>query len=229
MVASPGTTRPVRTLLVRHLSRCIGALKCGVARRAALGDDAAGPKRDLEMLEEFEQSLPPKLRLALIWPLGLLAVLLVAFSLASSFRAGYRQLLGDLTTAAVNLNRTAAIAAFESAHRHAIVSGISEEYFYAGAAMIVAWSAILVIVPLLPAFAVNRQLLAPLAGPEACGFPALDARPVHDVQLDLIAYLLLLPAVAVFGTEALFFAFSYGNADTTTQVAYWALGECWLL
>jgi hypothetical protein len=88
----------VRTLLVRHLSRCVSALKCSVARRAALGDDAAGPKRDLEMLEEFEQSVPPKLRLALIWPLGLLGVLLVAYSLATFSRARFSQLLGDLRT-----------------------------------------------------------------------------------------------------------------------------------
>ena len=192
----------VRTLLVRHLSRCVSALKCGVAGRVALGDDAAGPKRDLEMLERFEQSLPTRLRLALIWPLGLLGVLLVAFSLANFSGLGFRKLLGDLTTAAVNLNRTAAIAAFQSAHRYALVNHMPEAKFFAEAAMIVAWSAALVIVPLLPAFAAKRQLLAPLAGLEARGFAALGARTVHDVQLDLIAYLLLLPAVALLGIFA---------------------------
>jgi hypothetical protein len=50
----------VRILLVRHLSRCVSALKCSVARGAALGDDAAGPKRDLEMLERFEQLAGPR-------------------------------------------------------------------------------------------------------------------------------------------------------------------------
>ena len=193
----------VRTLLVRHLSRCVSALKCGVAGRVALGDDAAGPKRDLEMLERFEQSLPTRLRLALIWPLGLLGVLLVAFGLANFSGLGFRKLLGDLTTAAVNLNRTAAIAAFQSAHRYALVNHMPEAKFFAEAAMIVAWSAALVIVPLLPAFAAKRQLLAPLAGLEARGFAALGARTVHDVQLDLIAYLLLLPAVALLGIFAI--------------------------
>ena len=196
----PAPRRLVRILLVRHLSRCVSALKCSVARRAALGDDAAGPKRDLEMLEQFEQSLPPKLRLALIWPVGLLGVLLVAVILANYFGAAYSKLLGDLATAAVNLDRTAAMVAVERAHRRAIVSGVPEEGLYAAAAAVVAWSAMLVIVLLLPAFAAKRQLLAPLAGPEARGFAALDARPVHDVQLDLIAYLLLLPAVALLGT-----------------------------
>ncbi|MGB7871598.1 MAG: hypothetical protein WBM01_25615 [Mycobacterium sp.] len=193
----------VRTLLVRHFSRCVSALKCGVAGRAALGDDAAGPKRDLEMLERFEQSLPTRLRLALIWPLGLLGVLLLAFSLANFSGLGFRKLLGDLTTAAVNLNRTAAIAAFQSAHRYALVNHMPEAKFFAEAAMIVAWSAALVIVPLLPAFAAKRQLLAPLAGLEARGFAALGARTVHDVQLDLIGYLLLLPAVALLGIFAI--------------------------
>jgi hypothetical protein len=189
----------VRTLLVRHLSRCVSALKCSVAGRVALGEDAAGPKRDLEMLERFEQSLPTRLRLALIWPLGLLGVLLVALSLANFSGLGFRKLLGDLTTAAVNLNRTAALAAFQSAHRYALVNHMPQAKFFAEAAMIVAWSAALVIVPLLPAFAAKRQLLAPLAGLEARGFAALGARTVHDVQLDLIAYLLLLPAVALLG------------------------------
>lgn len=193
----------VRTLLVRHLSRCVSALKCGVAGRVALGDDAAGPKRDLEMLERFEQSLPTRLRLAVIWPLGLLGVLLVAFGLANFSGLGFRKLLGDLTTAAVNLNRTAAIAAFQSAHRYALVNHMPQAKFFAEAAMIVAWSAALVIAPLLPAFAAKRQLLAPLAGLEARGFAALGARTVHDVQLDLIAYLLLLPAVALLGIFAI--------------------------
>jgi len=207
----------VRTLLVRHLSRCVSALKCSVGSRAALGGDAAGPKRDLEMLERFEQSLPTRLRLALIWPLGLLGVLLVAYILANFFKAGYSTLLGDLTTAAVNLNRTAAIAAFAGAHRRAQVSGNPEAGLYAGAAMVVTWSAVLVIVALLPAFAVKRQLLARWAGLESCAFAAFGARPVHDVELDLIAYFLQLPTVALFGIVALLY---HGAA----QVAFWALG-----
>jgi hypothetical protein len=208
----------VRTLLVRHLSRCVSALKCSVVRRVALGDDAAGPKSDLEMLERFEQSLPTRLRLALIWPLGLLGVLLVAYSLANFFKAGYSTLLGDLTTAAVNLNRTAAIAAFVSAHRRAQVSG-PEAGLYAGSAILVTWSAVLVIVALLPAFSVKRQLLARSVGLESRGFATLGARPVHDVELDLIAYFLQLPTVAIFGILALLV-----HEGPAAQLVFWALG-----
>jgi hypothetical protein len=214
----------VRALFLHHLSRCVTALKCSVVRRAALDDDAAGPKRDLEMLERFEQSLPTTLRPALIWPLGLLGVLLVAYCLANFFRAGYSGMLGDLTTAAVNLNRTAAIAAFASAHRRAQVSGSpamqSEMESYAGAAMIVSWSAVLVIVALLPAFAVKRQLLAQLSGLESRGFAALGARPVHDVELDLVAYFLQLPTVALTGV----YAFMVVPKGTAAQVFFCALG-----
>ena len=66
------------------------------------------------MLEQFEQSLPPGLRLAVVWPLALIATLLIAYVLANYVMwLPTGRLLGDLTAAAVNLNRQAAIEAFQ--------------------------------------------------------------------------------------------------------------------
>jgi hypothetical protein len=188
-VRVPAPRTLVRAFLVRHVSRCVSTLKRRAARRAALAGDAPGPLRDLKMLEHFEQSLATGLRLALIWPLALLGVLLVAYVLAHFGRAAFSQLLADLTTAAVDLDRGAAIDAFKSAHLGALP--------YLGAAMIIAWSVTLVIVPLLPAFSVKRRLLAQLEEVEAHGFAALGARRVHDFELDLIAQILLAAPIAL--------------------------------
>jgi hypothetical protein len=99
---------------VRHVSRCRSALKHSAARRGALADDAPGPLRDLKMLKQFKQSLPTDVRLAVIAPLTGLGILFFAFILAKFvMKAVYTKLLADLTTAAVTLDRGAALAAFE--------------------------------------------------------------------------------------------------------------------
>ena len=148
----PASRALVRTLVVRHVSRCISALKRSAASRAALAPDAPRPQRDLKMLEQFEQSLPTGPRLSLIWPLALLGTLLVAYILANYvMRFANSKLLGDLTAAAVDLNRRAAIDAFKSAP--------FQLGPYIAAVSIIAWSVTMVIVPLLPAFSVKRRLL----------------------------------------------------------------------
>ncbi|OBA72303.1 hypothetical protein A5641_00750 [Mycobacterium sp. 1554424.7] len=190
-VRVPAPRALARSLVVRHVSRCVCALERCVARRAALADDEAPvPQRDLKMLEQFENSLPPALRLALIWPLALLGTLLVAYILSNfAIQSDSSKLLADLTQASVNLDRRAAIDAFKSAN--------FEPRRYLVAATIIAYSFTLVIVPLLPAFAVKRRLLAQLDGLEAQGFTALGGRRVHDLELDLLAQLVLVIPVAV--------------------------------
>jgi hypothetical protein len=163
-----------------------------VASRAALAADAPGPQGDLKMLEHFEQSLPTGLRLALIWPLALLSTLLVAYILANYvMRFTISRLLADLTSAAVDLNRRAAIDAFKSEPLRAGP--------YVAAVLMIAWSVALVMLPLLPAFSVKRGLLTRLAGLEEHSFAALGARRVYDVELDLVAQLMLVAPVALMG------------------------------
>lgn len=194
----PAPRALVRILVVRHVSRSVDTQMRTLARRVALDDDQPGMQRDLEILEHFEQSLPTGLRVAVIWPVGLLAALVVAYILATvGVAGGSSKLLGDLATASVNLDRKAAVAAFTTAHRAARGSA-DEALLYGFAAAIVALSVLLVMAPLLPAFAVKRRLLAQVARLEEQCFAALGARRVHDIELDLTAQLLMAAPVAFF-------------------------------
>jgi hypothetical protein len=201
-LASPVLRYFTSALFVRYLYRSAGALKSGVMSRIVSGiaDEHCG---DLKMLEKFEESLPSRLRLAFVLPTVSMVVLSVAYLLAWLCNAGYRNLFGDLATAAITVNRTAAIAAFSNAHRLATCQHPLEAYFFAGAALIVALSAILAIVPLLPAFYFIRRTRGDLAAAEASAFDAVDARPAHEIALDLFLRLLLIPAVALLAVAAL--------------------------
>jgi hypothetical protein len=185
----------VSTLLVRHVSRCVSALKRGVGRQVALADDAPESLRDLKMLEQFEQSLPTGVRIAAIAPLALLAILFVAYILNFLFKAGYSTLLGGFMTVALLRDTGAALSVFENDN---VGLGGSEAI-----PMIVAFSATLVIAPLLPAFSVKRRLLRPLAGLETRGFAALGCRRVQDLELDLVTQLFLITPVLVIGVWTL--------------------------
>jgi hypothetical protein len=193
----PAPRALVSVLLVRHVSRCISALKRGAARWGALADDAPGPVRDLKMLKQFKQSLPTGVRLAVIAPLAGLGILFVAFIVANLvIKSHSGKLLADLTTAAFTLDRGAALAAFEKDR--------GEPLMYLGATGIMAQSAILVIALLLPAFSVKRRLLRSLTGLEARGFAALGCRRIQDLELDLVAQLLLVIPVAYVGLVFLY-------------------------
>ncbi|BBX46048.1 hypothetical protein GCM10009641_62210 [Mycobacterium cookii] len=201
-LAFPALRYFVSTLFVRYLYRRVDALKSGVMMLGVVTGAADEQRGNLEMLEQFEQSLPPRRRLALFVAPGLMVVLAVAYLLAWLCHAGYRNLLGDLMAAAISVSRSAAIAAFQNAYRLAVLQHPLEAYFFAGAAMIVAWSAVVAILPLLPAFYVVRRKKAQLADLENSAFSAVGARTVHDVELDLIVRLLLIPAVALLGVAA---------------------------
>jgi hypothetical protein len=189
----------VCTLLVKHVSRCISALKRGGARRVALADDAPGPLRDLKMLEQFEQSLPASVRRAVIVPLALFSILFVAYILANFvFETPESKPLADFATAAFELDRKAALAAVEQ-EKHNIADSF-------GMAIITLLSLMLVSVPLLPAFWVKRRLLRPLAGLEERGFAALGCRRVQDLELDLLAQLAMTAIAALFGSVVFSFA-----------------------
>jgi hypothetical protein len=191
----PAPRALVSILLVRHVSRCVSALKRGGARRGALAD-VPGPLHDLKMLERFEKSLPTGARLAVIAPLALVGILFVAFILTHFvIKSVYSELLGDLTTAAFELDRRAALVAFEKDRGGPLM--------YLGVTAIIAWSATLVIAPLLPAFSVKRRLLRPLAGLEARGFAALGCRRLQDLELDLVAQLLVITPAAIVGALVL--------------------------
>lgn len=123
----------VRALLVRHVSRQAEALRRRCCARTGLATGASAPQEDVAMLEYFERSLPAAFRLRIFAPLALLGTLLAAYILANFVvQASSATLLGDLTTAAVDLDRTAAIEAFDR-------SDLEAGHFF-GAAVLIAWS-----------------------------------------------------------------------------------------
>jgi hypothetical protein len=222
-LASPVLRYFTSALFVRYLYRSADALKSGVMGRIVSGtaDEHSG---DLKMLEKFEESLPSRLRLAFVLPTVSMVVLSVAYLLAWLCNAGYRNLFGDLATAAITVNRTAAIAAFSDAYRLATCQHPLEAYFFAGAALIVALSAILAIVPLLPAFYFVRRARGKLAEAEASAFDAVDARPAHEIELDLFLRLLLIPTVALLAVAALTQAATQPSATKPAIAASVAIG-----
>lgn len=188
----PAPRALVRTLALRHVIRSVAALKRGACRQVAIADDPAAASRNLKIIEHFEQSLSKAPRLAAIATMALIGTLLVAYVLGHYWmQTPSSQLLGDLTSAAFELDRSAALDAFKKHH----LPGS----FYVGGAVVIVWSVALVTLPLLPAFSVKRQLLQAFSGAEARGFAALGARRVYDAELDLLAQLLLVALVAVFG------------------------------
>ena len=90
-LAFPALRYVSAALFVRYLYRCVEALKSGVMRRDVVSDSADDENGDLEVLDHFKQSLPLRPRLALIVPVGLMAVLSIGELLASWCHAGYRQ------------------------------------------------------------------------------------------------------------------------------------------
>jgi hypothetical protein len=188
----------VRALLVRHVSRQAEALRRRCCARTALATGGSASQEDVAMLEYFERSLPAALRLRIFAPLALLGTLLAAYILANFVvQASSAKLLGDLTTAALDLDRTAAIEAFDR-------SDLEAGYFF-GAAVLIAWSVVLIVLPVLPAFAVRRRLLAEqtdLVPLERGVFASLGTRRVHDLELDLAAQLLLVAAMGVLAVGA---------------------------
>ena len=194
----PAPRALVRTLLARRISRCVCALRRHAARRVALTNEAPAPLRDLNMLERFEQSLPPGPRLSLIAPIALLGTMLIAFLFAFGLGSSLKTLLGGLTTAAVDLDRGKALDAFKNDH--------IQPHLYAGVALYITWSVVLVIALLLPAFAVKRQMLQGAQDIEARVFAAFDCSRVNDFEPGLFAQVLLTAQVAVIGAGMVVFA-----------------------
>jgi hypothetical protein len=194
-LAAPAPRGLVRLLTVRYVSRRVQALRRRSCVLAAMADPAAAPPSELTRLDYFERSLPAVRGMKLLAPLALLGVLLISYVFANHVvDAQSAELLGDLTTAAVELDRSAAVDAFD---RHEL----AVQHFI-GAAMFLTWSTVLLVVPVLPAFSVRRRLLREQTGieqREARAFAELGARRVYDMELDLLVQLMLVGALWVWG------------------------------
>jgi hypothetical protein len=191
----PAPRSLVRLLVVRYVGRRVQALRRRSCARAAIAAPGPDPPDELTRLEHFERSLPSMPGMKLLAPLGLLGILLISYVFANHVvNAHSAELLGDLTTAAVELDRSAAIDAFDR-------SELAVQHFV-GAALFLTWSTVVLIIPVLPAFSVRRRLLGEQAGieqQESRAFAALGARRVYDVELDLLVQLMLVGALWVWG------------------------------
>lgn len=189
----------IKMFFVSRVHRCVSALQAGVVRHGGVGFELASKKQDIDVLNQFDQTVPKSVRIHIIWPVALLAALVVANMMAIANGDLYSRLLGELAKASVNLDRTAMIAAFSHSERFAEMNqlgGPTKWMLLVGAAVTVSTAAGILVLPLLPAFGVYRQLRAPLATVEDRAFTAVDAGEVKDIELDLVTGALLIPLTA---------------------------------
>jgi hypothetical protein len=145
------------------------------------------------MLERFEQSLRPGPRLSLIAPTALLGTLLLAYLFAYWLKSSLSPLMAQLATAAVNLDREAAIEAFKKYPIQPHIVRWRSHVHYIG-----------------PSYSSSHRCFPPSQLSGECstarrtlrrGFShALDCSRVNDFEPDLFAQVLLTAEVALLGT-----------------------------
>jgi len=147
------------------------------------------------------------MRPALIWPVCLLAVLGAAAAIAQAGGDSDSRLLSDLANAAVDLDRRGALTAVARSKQS---SHFLVWFEYLGAVATASLAACLLLtVAVLPAFTVRRRLCAALTDFEKRAFNAWTARRVTEVELDLVAWALLLPLIALPIALGVWFEYGY--------------------
>jgi hypothetical protein len=218
----PASRRAVSLLLTVHVRARLRVLVRRSNARAALLKDCAETRRDLERLEHFRASLRPTPGVKLAAPLALVGVLLAAYVLANWIvPLDQADFLGDLTKAAIKLDAGDMVDAAAENHMDAASLLV--------ALTVIFWSMALVMLPLVPAATVVRQLLADQPGlpqAERAGFIALRARPPHDLELGLLTEASLAASAL---TTGIAFALLIAPAPTELKLelalfAGWALG-----
>ena len=186
----------LRPMVAFHIGRSVAAL-----RRAYCGtlatDDPAVDRADLDLLEEFQQSIPP-LGIRRIVSFIVVGGFLLSYALANLIHAHQTRYLGDFTSAIVELDRSGAVHAFDHMPAHYIT----------GALLLPLWSLWLVMRVPAMAFELKRAAFDLIAGSprtladspssvhrRSCGgvyelecdaFGALGLRPPREVPLDLL-------------------------------------------
>lgn len=191
----PASRWLVQVFFVRHAHRSITALKSAIAQRSGAGVDLEAKKQQIEMLDQFDQSLPRNPKPSQIWPAALLVVLVASLVIATFHGDQQSALLEGLARAAVTLDRNAAIDAIarfsKLNHLHWLVAVI------AAVVAISAAAGVLLMMLVTPAFKIHRQIRSKLAGVEDRAFTATGARLVEEAQVDLIAWALFIPEIAI--------------------------------
>jgi hypothetical protein len=183
-VRVPAPRSAVILLLTVHVRTRVRLLERRGNARAALVKDSEAARRDVESLSHFGVSLRRTPGAKLAAPLALAGVLLAAFALSNGLFHGFSQthFLGKLTEATVTLDRGDIVDAVVKSHLDA--SDLL------GTMTIVLWSLALVMLPLVPAARMARQVLTDQPGlrpAEAAGFAVLRARRPTELELGLLA------------------------------------------
>lgn len=194
----PASRWLVRILFVRRVHRCIAALKTAVTRRGGVGFDVAAKKQDIELLDQFDQSLPSNPKLSRILPLCLVALFSGAYFISILNRDSDSRLFGELTPAAVKLDPNAVLAAFATSRHWAKFDVFPWWLILLGAAAeLSAAAGILSAILVRPAFGIHRQIRDQLAVAEKRAFTVTGAPRVDETELDLLAWALLIPPAAL--------------------------------
>jgi hypothetical protein len=192
----PAPRALTRILLTYRVRARIDVLRRRSRAQAALMKDAGAAEANLKSLDLFAESLPPTPSARLLALGAAIGGVLAAFVLAKlvAGNAHQAQLLGDLSEAALTLDRNAAVDAVRQDRLQAA--------HLLGASMLLIWSFVLIALPLVPASVAARRLVREQPGllqAEERAFADLRAPQPAEFNLAAVVDWLLVIPVLVFG------------------------------
>ncbi len=195
-VRLPAPRLAVLALLTIHVRARVRLLERRGNARVALMKDCEAARQELDSLTHFGASLRRAPGAKLVVPLALAGALLAAFALSNLLFSNIPQtrFLGRLTEATMTLDRGQIVDSMVKSHMDA-------SDLLATVCMVL-WSVALVMLPLVPAARMTRQVLAEQPGlrpAEAAGFAALRARKPTELELGLLAEACVAASMLAFG------------------------------
>jgi hypothetical protein len=182
-VRVPAPRSAVLLLLTVHVRTRVRLLERRGNARVALLKECEAARQELDSLSHFNASLRRTPGAKLVAPLTLAGVLLAAFALSNLMFAHIpqTQFLGKLTEATMTLDRGDIVDSVVKSHMDAsdLLATVT----------MVLWAVSLVMLPLVPAARMVRQVLGEQPGlqsAEAAGFAALRARRPTEPELGLL-------------------------------------------
>jgi hypothetical protein len=216
----PAPRALTRILVTYRVRGRINVLRRRSRAQAALMKDAGPAEANLKSLDLFAESLPPTPSARLLVLGAAIAVVVAAFVVSKLVLGNAHQarLLGDLSQAALTLDRNAAVEAVQQDRMRA-------SHLF-GASLLLIWSFVLVALPLVPAALAARRLVREQPGlrqAEERAFADLRApRPTEFDLVDMVEWLLVIPVLAL-GIYCAGHAFAFVGGDPYTAVFAWIM------
>jgi hypothetical protein len=191
----PAPRALTRILVTYRVRKRINVLRRRSRAQAALMQDAGPAEANLKSLDLFAESLPPTPSARLLGLGAAIAVVVAAFVVSKLVLGNAHQarLLGDLSQAALTLDRNAAVEAVQQDRLRA-------SHLF-GASLLLIWSFVLVVLPLAPAALAARRLVREQPGlrqAEERAFADLRApRPTEFDLVEMVEWLLVIPVLAL--------------------------------